>query len=424
MRIVQWMDTLLERARVRFLCAGLLTVSAVLLVISFATADQRRTIFGPPLGADFAGFYTAGQILNQPTPQERERLYDSAYQDTLYHQLLPRVQEDEKLPYVHPPFVAVAFRFLAQMPYEWAFTCWLLITAVLYVGGLLLIRQAFPEARTLDYPTVLLLALSFEAFLMECWLGGQLSAFGFICVASALACDRLDLPFAAGLLLGFCLYKPTLLVLLLPMLFVARQWRMIAGFTLTAFALIGVSLRGTGQKNTLDYVQALFGFTQTATGGSSSFGTLELRLWKYVDLNSFLKLLLGTDSSYVRILLGLAAVAALPFLVRLWWRFDRRNPAGRSLIWSTTLTWTLVLNLYVGVYDSILVVLPALLWAVWLFQRGGVLTPTFRFLLLLLYLIPWITQPIARGLGLQLDTLILLAFGIYQLRASTRTLVG
>jgi hypothetical protein len=418
MRIGQLIDEWLERSRIRFLCGAALGVSLVFAVVSFATADQRRTLFGPPLGADFAGFYTAGQILRQPAPEGRERLYDAPYYDALYHQLLPHLQEEEKLPYVHPPMVALAMCFLAWLPYEWAFACWLLISAGLYLAGLLLTRRTLPELSALDWPTALLLALSFQPFLMECWLGGQLSAFGFFCVAAALACERTDRPVAAGLMLGFCLYKPTLLVLLLPMLVVARQWKMLAGFTLTGFGLGALSVIGAGWKNCLDYGQALLGFTRTTSGGSTpSAGALELRLWKYVDLNSFFKLLLGGHSTLTWILLLVMALVSLPFLARLWWNLDRADMRRRKLTWAATLTWTLVLNLYVGVYDSILVVLAAFLTAAFLFEGTGGVTLRFRMLLLLLFLIPWITQPIARAVGVQFDTLVLLTFAVYQLLA-------
>ena len=64
----------------------MLGMHLLLLAVIFATTRGGRTILGPGLGADFAGFYPAGTILNAYPP---DRLYDLALQDRLYHRLLP-----------------------------------------------------------------------------------------------------------------------------------------------------------------------------------------------------------------------------------------------------------------------------------------------------------------------------------------------
>jgi hypothetical protein len=78
-----------------------------------------------------------------------------------------------------------------------------------------------------------------------------------------------------------------------------------------------------------------------------------------------------------------------------------------------------VANVYVGVYDSILVVLSALLTADVLYRPGTGGPPfrsrTFPALLFLLYAGPWFSQHLARFAGVQPDSLILLAFAGYQL---------
>src|SRR5207248_8813631 len=120
------------------------------------------------------------------------------------------------LPYLHPPFVAFAFRPLAQLPYAWSFAVWLLLFGALYLAALVLTLKTLRSLPSADRSLILLLALSFEPFIMECWMRGQLSAFGFLCIALAYFWQERGRPTAAGVALGFCLYKPTLLVLLFP----------------------------------------------------------------------------------------------------------------------------------------------------------------------------------------------------------------
>src|SRR5262249_48834212 len=142
-----------------------------------------------------------------------------------------------------------------------------------------------------------------------------------------------------------------------------------------------------------------------------------LKSWKYVDVNSFFRLLLN-DSFYLRWgLIAATFLIVLPLLFSAWRNADRKNEADQWLIWAATVAWTPVLNLYFGIYDATLVVFSALLTTGALYylasQARPKLTPGYRLTLLLLYLTPWITQPIARITGFQIYTVVLAAFGFY-----------
>lgn len=397
--------------RLRLVSLTLLGSCLVLLFLSFATAVNRQTIFGPPLGADFAGFYTAGLILNQEKAEDRNRLYDPDLHQELYHQLLPGLPPEAAIPFVHPPVVAFGFRFLARLPYEWAFALWLPLSAGLYLAGLTLAWKALPNKPPVDLGTVLLLALSFEPFVMECWLGGQLSTVGFFCLALGLFLEQRQRPVLSGMALGLCFYKTPLLLLILPMLLAARRWRTLLGMGLGGLSLAGLSLAGTGWENCRQYAHVLFGFARTTTGSPTSpEASLELRLWKYVDINAFFRMLLGGSSLFNWMLMALLGMVLLAFLVQAWVRLDQKGNVYRCLIWGATITSGLVFNLYTGVYDSILVILGVLLAAPFLPRqeedpRKG--TPVFTGLLVLLYLVPWFSQPVARSTGAQLYTLVL-----------------
>lgn len=413
---------LLEPARVRFVAVAVLAVSLILLVVSFVTSERGRTPFGPPLGADFAGFYTAGAVLNLPDPGDRERLYDFRLHDELYHRLLPHLPDEEKLPYVHPPFVAWAFSRLALLPYKPALALWLLISAGLYLGGLFLLDRTLRDWPPGVRVTGPLLALSFEPFVMECWLGGQLSAVGFFCLSLAFFLDRRGRPWAAGLALGLALYKPTLLVLFVPMLVVARRWRTLAGFGVAGAALAGLSVWAAGRRNAEEFVRVLLGFARSTAAEGGAGGGLALQLWKYVDLNSFFRLLLGGPSPWHWPLV--VAVAALPLagLAAAWWRLGRRDEDHARLAWAAAFALTPVLNLYVGVYDAVLAAAGAILTADVVRRRpGGAMVTWLPGLLLVLYVTPWLSQPVARATGVQILTPVLMAAGIYPLVAARRS---
>jgi hypothetical protein len=50
--------------------------------------------------------------------------------------------------------------------------------------------------------------------------------------------------------------------------------------------------------------------------------------------------------------------------------------------------------------------------------------PSFKFLLTLLFVVPWVSQHLARSLGLQPFTLVLMGLGAYQLALAGRDVAG
>lgn len=402
----------LEPVRIRFVCTAVLALSLAVAVILIVTArPDHHTLFNKPLGEDFAGFYYAAEILNEASP---DLLYDRKHQDVKYQELLSLPPDStQTLPYVHPPFVAYMLRPLAMLPYRWAFAVWLVIAAALYLAGLFLLWKSCPHLAAGDRWTPLLLALAFEPFIMESWLGGQLSALGFFAFSLALYSEQRRHPVLCGMALGLALYKPTLLVVILPMLLIGRRFRNLLGFGLTALLLGGVSLLAVGWKGSLHYVEVLRGFSDS-TGGA-----LQLRDWKYVDLNTFLRLLLGSPSVCQRGLLLALLAGPLALVSWAWWHIDRRGDPFRRLVWAATLTATPVLNLYVGIYDSVLAAAGAVITADVLLASGK-LPNAFRILLVLLFIVPWLTQPVARLTHVQAYTLVVLVMFAYQMTLALR----
>jgi hypothetical protein len=79
------------------------------------------------------------------------------------------------------------------------------------------------------------------------------------------------------------------------------------------------------------------------------------------------------------------------------------------------LAWLPVVNVYVGFYDTALLVLSVLLVTAQLYRRSPILPPGYRLLLVALYVTPWCSQPIARLTGFQLYTLVIAGYGAYVL---------
>jgi hypothetical protein len=400
----------LTRSYIQFICLLVLAVYLVVLAVSFATSVRGRTIFGPSLGADFGAFNVAGEIFNSYQP---DRIYDTDLQHQLYQQHFPNAPADAQLPYVNAPFFILPFTILARLPYSWAYLFWIALSLGLYVAGFSLLWRILKGIPADAFLTALLLSLSFMPFLVECLAGGQTSAVGFFFMALAIDQERRGQYIFSGLALSLCAYKPTLLLLVVPMLLITRRYSTLLGFVAGCGLLALLSLLLVGKQGCRGYINTLLYFTNASTGVASG-----LRSWKYVDINSFFRLLVG-NYPYLRWAMTAAAfLFGLPFLVRFWWKSGGERK-DKDLAWALTITWTLVLNLYVGIYDSTLVVLSLLLTTEVLYRRKDNdrlwLPASYKVMLLLVYVVPWVTQPIARLTSVQTYTVVLALLGSWQL---------
>ena len=157
------------------------------------------------------------------------------------------------------------------------------------------------------------------------------------------------------------------------------------------------------------YLRMLLFFADNSTSAATG-----LKSWKYIDINSFSRLLFPELPGLRWGLVAVVLAIMLPLLARLWWRAASR-PESQSLVWASAITWTLVLNLYLGIYDATLAALAALLVCDLWRRDAPPFSPPRRLLLLALYLVPWITQPLAKLTGVQTLTLTLALFGAWQL---------
>ena len=147
---------------------------------------------------------------------------------------------------------------------------------------------------------------------------------------------------------------------------------------------------------------------------------------KYVDLNSFSYAVLDGRSP-----IALTFLVSFVIAIAIWagvalWKSAGGNAPQRSLAWAVAISWTMLVNVYSPIYDSILIVI-AIILAIsalgelkWLRAREWVVL-----LAVLMFAIAWVTEPIAKNYGVQLLTLALLAFAMaltYLLQRANRAL--
>jgi hypothetical protein len=389
-------------------CASVLLVCFSLTALSIGYGFRGLSYLGHPLGGDFLNWYVVGKILDE---HPRGQLYDIQLQNRLQHDILPAFDKNLTLVYANAPWLALLFQPLARLPYIWAYLVWLVISAALFLAGMALIWPRGPPFDGLRV-SALLISASFFPFAFECWFGGQLSVIAFFALALCIRFQQIHQNFASGAALGLCTYKPTLLLLIVPMLVFGRRFRTLLGFTVVTLILVWISILAVGFSGLAAYVQTLMLYGRIVADSESV-----QRLFKYVDLNSFLRLLYGGPSPAATASFFLLAGTAFACLASAWIRSTPRNRDSNDLLWAMTVAGTLIINVYVPIYDSILIVLSAVLMAGYLYRArldtaaDKSVRRKFHVSLMVLYVVAVVTQYLVPLIRVQLATLNLAALG-------------
>jgi alpha-1,2-mannosyltransferase len=381
-----------EREARAFGVAGI-GVALIACALSLYFGLRGETFLGRPLGSDFVQFYAAGKILNQHQPA---RLFDIPYLAQVEHESLPTMSKTQMLIFGNAPFVAALFRPLALLPYTQAYCVWLVISAALYCTALaILLRGRI---------TWWMMALSTPMFTLETWIGGQISIFAFLAFAICVRLFTDQRYFLAGLALGLAAYKPSLVAIPAAMFLAGRCWRMLGGLLTTGSLILAASIATVGMDGIELWLRTLRAFRYLATDPESIISRS-----KYVDLNSFLTGLFGTNAIVTNLALVMVAAAVL-VLAWIWWR---SAPQAHPLLFAATIAGTLVLNVYVPVYDTIILI-PALVLVAGA-RMDEERRRQFQIWIIVFCLIPWLTQSAADFLRLQILTVAIAGFCYWML---------
>jgi len=361
----------------------------------------------PLVPNDFTYFYGIGHIVND---YPAARLYDYGLQLQVFNDIYrPSTRAYGPSPY--PPFVAVFFSLFAHFGFRLAFFLWMACSLFLYgVGIVAAVKDFFPNER-IKVSLIFCFAVAFYPFFWGIFVNGQITSVAVGAVGLAVYLERRMRFIQSGLALSILAYKPTLLVLLIPMLLVTRRFRTLAGFATGVAALMLVGTAFGGLQIWPEYARFLSLFGQlTGMNGQSA-----LLLYKYVDLNSFLQAIFGGRTVAATAILIAITITVTTAAAVLLWKSATGSKAAQSLAWAATITWTLLLNVYVPMYDSVLVVIAAMLTlgAVMELKWSGAV----RWIVMvsaLVFVVSWVTYDFAQAHQVQLLSIAIAILGVAQ----------
>jgi hypothetical protein len=368
----------------------------------------------PPI--DFVYYYGDGRLVNEYPPGG---LYDLDLQKKIFNEIYPLERGFWSIsPY--PPLVGQIFSLYARLPVYPAYCLWLLTSLLLYVIGVTTLLQAtFPRDK-LKKSLVLCLALAFPPFFWFTLVAGQLASVAVFSVGVAIYMERHSRWFWSGLALSLLSYKPTLLVLILPMLFLTRRLKELVGFLTGVIFFVAAATALSGVKIWPAYAGMVTSWVHGAgVGGNAIYVHSTL-----VDFNSLRHELFGDRAVLGQIVMGLIMTTIIAWLLPILWRSDRNHLPSKYLAWAVTLTWTLLLNLYVPIYDVVLVSSAIILSLAALFESD--LRPAMRWVIavgLCIFTVSFFTKAVAQRYHIQPLTVFLFVMGVIETALLHRTVL-
>lgn len=382
----------------RFISVVAILVGIFLCGMSLYRGSRGEKFMGRWVGGDFIMFYSVGKVFNENEPA---KVYDVEFLNKIMHTVMPLMDQGEMLPMMHGPYLPLVFRPFAKLSYQWAYVAWLIFSVVLYVISLFLLRP--PGMSDADAKTGFLLAISSPVFLLETWIGGQISILAFFVFALFFWLRRQHYLVASGFVLAFVAYKPTLLIFPAAMLLIGRAWRTLSGLAAGLTAVVLLSLAAVGVAGFNGWFTAL-----RIARALAEHSTDMLRSTKYMHVNAFFQMLVGANM-LAFVLAAATMICGIAYLVLWWWLASKKSQL--ELLWPTTFACSLVLNLYVPIYDTIHLAIAAALAYSTIRTYSDESAEVYQWWIVLLYIVPWISQAAAELVHVQLLTIVIAGFG-------------
>jgi hypothetical protein len=306
------------------------------LLIAAVVATEIVANVAAPANSDFVSFWGAARMVLSGNPA-------GAYDVAQLHEMQSAsvaFQRGEEMPFPYPPVFILLVLPFGLLPFAAAMGTWIAATFVPY---LVTVRRMFPQSGWL--------AAAFPPVFVNAIIGQN--AF----ITAALFIGGLTLlrsrPFASGLVLGCLILKPQLGLMLPIALLAGRQWRAIAGASLSSAGLLILGLTIFGVDTSRAWIDQMPLYVEIAREGLVGWHKLAS---VYASARQA-----GLDSSVALALHG--AVAALAG-VTVWrvWR-SGADPLAKASVLAVA---TVLASPYIFLYDTVLLIVPFL----WLASRG------------------------------------------------------
>ena len=259
-------------AEVRLLLWSVLFAATMLATVAIAGAALSKFARdGDGAGGDFLSIYAAARVVETGGG---EALYNLDIQRFVQGEYRPSFKEDgEYNPYVLAPVVAWTVAPLAKIDFKPAFAVWAIANlALLGVVMTLLWRVTEEAPRSLRVTLIIAFGCSIPVIANAIF--GQVDLFVVAALLLGFIFMRDERPIAAGAALALGVVKPHLLLGVILLLLMRRQWRALGSLAAVGGAIVVIPALLTGPGVLEDYARALFAFPGSGTAAAVNVDTM------------------------------------------------------------------------------------------------------------------------------------------------------
>jgi hypothetical protein len=304
---------------------------------------------------DFTAFYAAGKCVQRGLGSQ---LYSMPTQARTQQEFASGVKiRNGPLPFTHPPFEAALFAPLAFLSYPAAYWVWNAVSLLALLVFLLLLRPHIPKVRGWSEVLPFLCGLAFFPIFV-CLLQGQDSLLLLLLFGVAFVAMKSGREFVAGICLGLALFRFQLVLPVMAVLLLRRRWRMLAGFAVTAAALVGISAAVVGWGGLMSYPHQLRQFSHVQAGAAMNPKVMP-------NLRGVVAGLAG-DGNLAQVLIGVLSLALVAWAA---WKWKAGGQAEFDLSFGLTLVVAVMVSYHLMAHDLSVLLLPLLLAAEWLLRE-------------------------------------------------------
>jgi hypothetical protein len=299
----------------------------LLLIIVWVTSGSFYSIYGK----DYLAYWSAGKIADELGYSEIYNLENIRSLQTQKLEILGALEKTEDLPIKIFPmayfsFFVLPFQILSRIDLVFGYWSWIILNLIILIGYLVFfLRRMLPEngAKVNGMKLLIPILLSYPVYCNI--ILGQVEILLVICAGEFIRNSVRKKPFLAGLWLGGLLIKPQLLILIIPISLIMRNWKVLMGFAGSSAIILVTSFILSG----FDGMKALINlWTRYSVGIATGKPEAQIN-WRMIGLN--LNSLLNTSLGWVIIGLGMVlTILALYFLIK-------QNPTPGSPSWVMTM---------------------------------------------------------------------------------------
>jgi len=340
---------------------------------------------------DYLAFWSVGKIADERGYSQIYDLNNIRSVQTKELQALGLITnaDDSSIPLFPVPyfsFFVLPFQLLSRIDLVYSFWTWTIINLVILIGYVVFfLRRTNPgsDTKISGLKLLILMLISWPVFFnMAC---GQIEVFLLVCAGEFIRYAFSKKPVLSGLWLGGLLLKPQLLIIIVPIFLIMRNWKVLMGFIVSSGIILMTSLLLSGFAGMKALINLLTKFSDSVATAAPGI----MINWRMVGVN--VNALMNTSFGWVITGLGMVlTILAVYFLIK-------HNPPYGSSKWVMTMlgvfsatlaiTWhshyhmAMVLIPFL-IYASLYKLLPEKILFLW-----GIVTPVALFCMLIIDLL-------------------------------------